>query len=480
MPSVLARATSIAAIVLLAACGGGGQGADSTMPPDGEDGRSEGDGPGGGENLAGRCQDNFGPDRIDAGQDCAPAYHEYCEGTFGNGGFSYDEVPACDGVVVETVAIEDADTYAGFLKYVVLRPADTDPRAVVTSLHFRELLRDPNKAAHTYGTQMRLHELVKGRNAMVILPGAPGGNWQQFSPTGLLDSIEESGLGDLPLLDLLGGVDSPLFGLLEGIGLPVGLLDALFGNAGTLGDVADALDNLAPLVGSIDDYLQYARTARDHALARFGGAELPQFASGLSNGATYAMRLACQYPDEVDAFMTVGGAVSALEAEACKDNPPVGSVQVHGINDPLSPYIGIITYPIRGGVPPINEDYADGEVDGIPEGVTTAVLREQPGLFLDVFGPNNGCSDEVEASVIPAGAAGRGEIAGDVVIERFADCTAPEGHKSYMVTVTRGGHNWPGYDAPSGRNVNALGLVSYDFDATLYGFDLMWRAAGLE
>ena len=38
MPSVLARATSIAAIVLLAACGGGGQGADSTMPPDGEDG----------------------------------------------------------------------------------------------------------------------------------------------------------------------------------------------------------------------------------------------------------------------------------------------------------------------------------------------------------------------------------------------------------------------------------------------------------
>jgi pimeloyl-ACP methyl ester carboxylesterase len=470
------RAVALFVLILLAACGGSER--QSETVAGGDPGRAEGSGTAAAG--TGRCQDFFGPDRIDAGENCAPAYHEHCASNFGSGGFSREEIPPCEGVLIDTVEIEDADTFSGFLKYVVLRPANGEPRAVVTSLHFRQLLRDPVIAANTFATHMRLHELVKGRNTMVILPGAPAGKWQQLSPTGVLDSIEESGLGDIPLLDLLGGVGSPLYNLLVGIGLPVGLLDTLFQNGGTLADVADALDNLAPLVGSIDDYLQYARTARDHALERFGGAGLPQFVSGLSNGAGYAMRLACRHPEEVDAFMTVGGAVGALQVPECKGNPPVGSVQVHGINDPLSPYLGIITYPIRGGVPPISENFTDGEIDGIPEGVTSALLSKQPGLFLDVFGPNNGCGDEVKASTLPAGSAGRGEIAGDVVVERFADCSNGEGRKSYMVTVTRGGHNWPGYDAPAGTNVNAFGAVSYDFDATLYGFDLMWRAAGLD
>ena len=484
------RFFAVLMICALAACGGdGGGGGSVTDPPPGNGGGGDGDGDGGGDSGGGdipdarSCADDFGPDRIDEGEDCAPVYHAFCDSTFGDGAFLYEETPPCDGVTVETVTGTSDQTFAGFLDYVVLRPTGVAPRAVVTSLHFRQILREPATAAHTFAAQMRFSELVKGRNVMVILPGAPGGNWQQTPLPGLVDTIGESGLGNLPLLDILGGGGedgSPLLDALEGLGLPIGLLDQLLSEGGTLGDLAEVLDNLAPLAGSADDYLQYIRAARDDALERFGGADLPQFVSGLSNGGLYAMRLACRYPDEVDAFMSVAGGVGATEAEDCMGQPPMGSVQVHGINDVLSPYIGVLTYPIRGGVPPISLGLLDGGSEGIPEGVTEVVLGEQPGLFLDVFAPNNGCGGELKESVQPAGVAGMGEQAGDVVIERYAECSNPAGRTSYMVTVTEGGHNWPGYDAPSGQSTNLFGSVSYDFDATLFGFDLMWRAAGLD
>ena len=497
MNNAFRRAFAVMVIGMLAACGGdgGGSGADEPTPPvddggggnNGGDGGSGGDGggdSGGGDTPDARsCAGDFGPDRIDEGEDCAPVYHAFCDSTFGDGAFLYEETPPCDGVTVETVTGDSSETFAGFLDYVVLRPTGVAPRAVVTSLHFRQILREPATAAHTFAAQMRLAELVRGRQVMVILPGAPGGNWQQTPLPGLIDTIGTGGLAGIPLLDILGGGeggDNPLLGLLEGLGLPIGLLDDLLSSGGTLGDLADVLDNLAPLAGSADDYLEYIRIARDDALQRFGGADLPQFVSGLSNGGLYAMRLACRYPDEVDAFMSVAGAVSATEAEACMGQPPVGSVQVHGVNDTLSPYVGVITYPIRGGVPPIPVDLLDGGSVGIGDGLTEAVLGEQPGLFLDVFAPNNACGGELRESVQPAGVAGMGEQAGDVVIERFAECSNAAGKQSYMVTITQGGHNWPGYDAPSGQPVNLFGAVSYDFDATLFGFDLMWRAAGLD
>lgn len=455
----------------LAACGGGGNAStgdsnDSTAPttpapPDKADARSA-------------CQQDFSPQRVDAGEQCAPRYGDFCASTFGDGSFTYDAVIPCDGVQIDEVITDSEESFNDTLQYVVLRPANAEPRAVVVNLHFRQLLRSPITAASTHAVQMRMAELVKARNVMVILPGAPGGVWPQTNLSntadGLFSTLQPGALLENIIGDSL--ADSALVDSLVDAGVPIGFVSELFDEGGTLGDLGDALGDISP-INSVEDFMDYIELSRDDALARFGGADLPQFISGLSNGGLYALRFACQRPDGIDAMMSVASSMGPVEAEDCKGAPPIGTVQVHGASDIISPYDGIPGYPVRGGDPalplpvPLDLPLSIGLLDGA-------------GLFLDTFAPNNNCGGELLASVIPAGVGGRGDQGGDVVVERFQHCDNSQGRSSILVTPSRSGHSWPGYDAPSGNTVNVFGAVSYDFDATLYGFDLMWQAAGLD
>lgn len=459
MQRLAIRASIMLCAGLATACGGGG---GSSTVGNAEAGTSQA------IQQRTACQDDFSPDRIDNGGQCAPSYFDYCPSTGGEGQFSYDEMTACNGVQVDYVSKDNVEkSFSDTLDYIVLRPENHEPAAVVVALHFRQLLRPPRTAAATFGVQMRQLALARGRNAMVILPAAPGGVWPQTKlsevPADLRGGTEQL------LSDVFGSqlLDNPIVEQLENLGVPIGTLEGLLAEDGTVDQLLDAI----PTGNSVQDFMDYIELVHEDAVTRFGGGDLPLFITGLSNGGLYALRFACERPDSmggIDAVMSVGASLGLVEADNCKGRPPIGTVQVHGVNDPIAPYNGGPIYPVRGG-------------DPSPPFEVPLSGPSMSGAFLDIFGPNNNCGGGIRASTIPAGAAGRGEQAGDVVIERFAHCNNPDGRRSFMVTITEGGHSWPGYDAPEGKDQkrNALGNISYDFDASLYGFDLLRAAAGL-
>lgn len=467
------------AAVMLAACSGGNgdnDGGDPGTPPP-----VDGGGPDAPERSS--CQEDFSIARANSDEDCAPRYHEFCASTAGDGQFTHEEVVPCDGVQVDVVDEENPESFSGRLGYTVLRPASGTPSAVVTNLHFRQLGRQPSTSAATHAVQMRQSELVKARNAMIILPGAPGGVWPAQRLADLAAAISDGTITEELLLELLDNPllnGNPLLDALAEAGLPLGFVEDLLAEEGGLAELGELLGDVTPTTNSTQDFMDYIELVREDALARFGGSELPQFMAGLSNGGLYALRFACQRPEGLDVIMSVASSMGPVEAEECRGADPIGTVQVHGAADFVAPYRGIPGYGVRGGSAlPLDPDLLGGDELPLPE-IPLDELLELPGLFLDVFGPNNGCSGDLRMATIPAGAAGRGEEAGDVIVEAFEQCSNPQNRQSFMVTIERGGHNWPGYDAPSGNNVNPLGVVSYDFDATLYGFDLMWQAAGLD
>lgn len=492
----------------------------------GSDSNSGGSDAGAPDTVSGRsCQSEFTPERVDRGEDCAPRYFEFCPPSQPDGGiFNFDEVPPCEGVEIIPVSRTGVEnSFSGTLDYIVLRPANRAPQSVLVNLHFRQLLRNGQRAAATHAALMRQAELALARDVMIILPGAPDGNWPQSTlsdlvgdlSTGLLvgeilDEILDNGLLD-------GGLtDSGLFNLLGDLGLPVGIVDQLLDSLGLLGGLGDLVGAVLPDVPSVQDHLDYIELAMFDAFAAYGGGNLPRYMAGLSNGGIYAARFACQRPEVVDAVLVVAGTLGPLEALDCKGVDPVGTVQVHGVLDPLAVYIGGLTFPVRGGQPPFVSEVLDllpvpvdlslveevlpfepgldavsglldillfGNTDflapllSIGELLPSAGLN-QPGLFLDIFGPNNGCSGSLLETVIPAGVSGGGAGSGDVIIERFEQCDNPAGRESIMVTVSRGGHNWPGYDLQGDLEFNLFGPVSRDFDTTIQGFDLLQRAGG--
>jgi poly(3-hydroxybutyrate) depolymerase len=103
-----------------------------------------------------------------------------------------------------------------------------------------------------------------------------------------------------------------------------------------------------------------------------------------------------------------------------------------------------------------------------------------------VRGAEDSSSDDVEATYAQFqsvnGCSGTGQtlaLNAQVDIEYNTNCS--EGVA--LVTVKNGGHNWPGMDRPlesnpipvpgSGLGFNLFGRVSYDFDATIQGYDLV-------
>ncbi|MHA7834889.1 MAG: hypothetical protein ACX94A_10465 [Algiphilus sp.] len=501
----------------LVGCGGGGGGASSS---DGTASPGTGGGPAQpGPAAARNCQSDFSTERVDGGEDCTPRYFAQCPKREPDQfGFGFSEVPACDGVDIEVVSKTGVEnSFSGSLDYIVLKPADRAPSSVLVSLHFRQLGRDPLTAAATYAALMRQSELVKARNVMVILPGAPTGNWPQSTVTDNTNDL----LAGLPLNDALAQLglisdDNELLSAAEEAGLPASSLGALF--EGLTGEALSGLvDNLALDFASVEDNLDYIELAMFDAFATFGGETLPRYVAGLSNGGIYAARFACRRPDLFKAAMVVAGSIGPAESEACTNGAPIGTVQVHGTVDVLAPYGGGLTYPVRGGGGPgllsgllspgsldllglglptdvAPEGFEDPQIADIADSFESAqnqsllddlfalsalvpVLGSDQGLFLDVFGPNNGCSGTLRETVVSRDTV-EGDSAGDVIIEQFPQCENAGGFRSFLVTVNDGGHHWPGYDDQSNLDFNAFGPISRDFDATIQGFDLLERAAG--
>ena len=156
------------------------------------------------------------------------------------------------------------------------------------------------------------------------------------------------------------------------------------------------------------------------------------YATGISNGAMFAYRLACELPGVLAAIAPVAGAVPTALAERCAGARPTAVAAFQGTADPLLPYAG-------GGRRPSGR----GEV-------LSAMGSAE--LWARV----NGCAGAPVAEP-PIDSVRDGTR---VRPERWSGCR--EGRDVVLYTIEGGGHTWPG-GPPVGRGV---GRVSRELSAT--------------
>jgi polyhydroxybutyrate depolymerase len=164
------------------------------------------------------------------------------------------------------------------------------------------------------------------------------------------------------------------------------------------------------------------------------------YATGISNGAGLAYRLACDLPGTFAAIAPVAGAPAAALEERCAATRPVSMISFQGTGDPLMPY--------EGG----NVSFRRGRVLSAPR---TAEL----------FAQVNGCAPSPMITAEP-------DTARDGTrVRRSAYTGCRESREVVLYTIEGGGHTWPG-GPPVGRRV---GRVSRDLDATRTMLDFFDR-----
>jgi len=161
------------------------------------------------------------------------------------------------------------------------------------------------------------------------------------------------------------------------------------------------------------------------------------YATGISNGAMFAYRLACDLPGVLAAVAPVAGAMPADLAPGCAHTQPVSVLAFQGTADPLMPYAG-------GGVARRRGRVLSAE-QSIAFWATTSGCAGAP-VTMD------------EADRVSDGTRVRRTIYG----------TCREGRSVELYTIEGGGHTWPGGPPVGG----AVGRVTREIDATalIWGF----------
>jgi polyhydroxybutyrate depolymerase len=155
------------------------------------------------------------------------------------------------------------------------------------------------------------------------------------------------------------------------------------------------------------------------------------YATGISNGAGLALRLACDLPGTFAAIASVAGALAAGLEERCAASAPVSVLMLHGTGDGFIPYDGGVLTRRRGRVLPAPR---------------TAAL----------FARLDGCADQPVLGVEPD------TVHDGTSVRRSAYPGCAEGREVVLYTIEGGGHTWPG-GPPVGRSV---GRVTRDLRAT--------------
>lgn len=150
------------------------------------------------------------------------------------------------------------------------------------------------------------------------------------------------------------------------------------------------------------------------------------YATGFSNGAIMAYRLACELSDQIAAI----GPVGATQAvQTCQPGRPVSVIHFHGTNDQLNPYDG---------------GYSSGGM------VNFAPVKDT----IQFWVKQNGCP--VQAQV---------EQSGNIVNERYTPCA--QGMAVELYTIVGGEHAWPGGESVS----EEIGAPTTEISAT----PLIWE-----
>ena len=160
------------------------------------------------------------------------------------------------------------------------------------------------------------------------------------------------------------------------------------------------------------------------------------YATGISNGAMFTYRLACDLPGRFAAVAPVAGAMPAALATGCAHTQPVSVIAFQGTADPLMPSAGGGVARRRGQVLPAERSIA-------------------------FWGTVAGCTGEPSVTDEPD------LITDETVVRLTAYGGCREGRTVELYTIRGGGHTWPGGPAAGAR----VGRVSREIDAT----ELIWK-----
>ncbi len=151
------------------------------------------------------------------------------------------------------------------------------------------------------------------------------------------------------------------------------------------------------------------------------------YATGISNGAMMAYRLACERPERIAAIAAVSGAV---HLDPCNTSRPVPVLHIHGAKDEIAPFAGGSRW------------WSSYNAASVTEVVAEWAARD-------------GC----DAASQPA------LDQGEVSCRAYPECRG--GAEVELCVVAGGGHTWPG----ARLDISGLGHSTEDLNAT----DFMWR-----
>jgi polyhydroxybutyrate depolymerase len=184
-------------------------------------------------------------------------------------------------------------------------------------------------------------------------------------------------------------------------------------------------------IGGGRDDVAFIRTLIDTLTRELGIDARRIYATGISNGAVFAHRLACDLPGVLAAIAPVAGAVPTALADRCGSAAPVSVVSFQGTADRFMPYKG------SGG--------------NLRAG---AILGAEPSaaFWAQIDGCNGRPTPEPPVDTVTDGTRAR----------RTAWSGCGEGRAVVLYTIEGGGHTWPGGPAAARR----VGRASREIDAT--------------
>lgn len=147
------------------------------------------------------------------------------------------------------------------------------------------------------------------------------------------------------------------------------------------------------------------------------------YATGFSNGALFAERLACDLSSRIVAIAPVAGTLPMDMEARCRPARSVAVLQINGTADPIMPFDG-------GTVKDFGGRGEGGQVMSV---AATAAL----------WARNNKCGERGKPQPLPISAS---LDPTRVVRMRYATC--PAAGPVTLLTVVGGGHVWPGGDQP--------------------------------
>jgi polyhydroxybutyrate depolymerase len=180
---------------------------------------------------------------------------------------------------------------------------------------------------------------------------------------------------------------------------------------------------------NVDD-VGFTRTIIEQVSRQFRIDAQRVYATGISNGAMMAYRLACDLSDRISAIAPVAG---ASMAERCNPQRPIPVIHFHGLADQNAPF--------RGGM-------GARSVAGVPH-------RSVPDT-INGLRQSNECQKP-----------GRYSRIGDAQFEEFS---CRRGGAIVLVTIEGGGHTWPGGQRNDSRGRNEYSSRSISASREMWRF----------